>query len=161
MNIIGFNFSKISGERKNNVLGEININNNITIKEVAEAKIGLAGGDRGAVRLHFAFTSDYAPDLATLSMEGDVIILLENKQMLATLDGWNTSKQLSREFAEPVMNHILERSNIQALLLAKDLNLPSPVPLPKVEVNLSGVKETKKAEPAASPMKPASDKKKK
>lgn len=137
MTIVGFNFTKISAERKNAVVGMVNINNSITLKDVAEAKLGLAG-DRGALRMTFAFTSDYTPELATLMMEGDVLMLLEVKQAQSVLDGWKKSKNLPREVAEPLMNHILDRCNIQALLLSKDLNLPSPVQLPKVQFTPAG-----------------------
>jgi len=33
-----------------------------------------------------------------------------------------------------ILNIILTRCNIQALILARDINLPSPIPLPKVKV---------------------------
>jgi hypothetical protein len=137
MSIVGFNFTKISAERKNAVVGTVNINNTITLREVTETKLGL-GGDRGAIRIAFAFGSEYTPELATLQMEGDVLLLLEAKQAQAVVDGWKKSKQLPREVAEPVMNHILDRCNIQALLLSKDLNLPSPVQLPKVQFTPPG-----------------------
>jgi len=135
MSIVGFNFTKISAERKNAVVGVVNINNNITLKELSEAKLGLAG-DRGAIRVSFVFKSDYMPDLATILFEGEVLMLLEAKQQAALLDGWNKSKHIPRDVAEPLMNYILDRCNVQALLMSKDLNLPSPVPLPKVQVSL-------------------------
>lgn len=132
MTIVGFNFTKISAERKNAVVGTVNINNSITLRDVTEAKLGLSN-DRGALRIGFVFTSDYSPELATLQMEGDVIMLFEVKQGQTILENWKKAKNLPREVAEPLMNHILERCNIQALLLAKDLNLPSPVQMPKVQ----------------------------
>jgi hypothetical protein len=137
MSIVGFNFTKISAERKNAVVGMVNINNSITLVDIADAKIGLSG-DRGALRVSFTFTSDYTPELATMTMAGDVLILVDSKTQAGVLESWSKSKQLPREIAEPEMNHILERCNIQALLLSKDLNLPSPVPLPKVQVTMPG-----------------------
>ena len=74
MSIVGFNFTKINAERKRAVLGTVNISNNITLKEVAETKIGIAG-PRGAIRVSFLFRSVYTPDLATLALEGDVLML--------------------------------------------------------------------------------------
>jgi hypothetical protein len=146
MSIVGFNFTKISAERKNSVVGTVNISNNITLREVSEAKLGLAG-DRGAVRVTFTFGSEYTPDLAVLHMEGDVLLLLEVKQAQTVIENWKKSKQLSREIAEPLMNHILDRCNIQALLLSKDLNLPSPVQLPKVQFTPPGQSPEGNAKP--------------
>jgi hypothetical protein len=33
---------------------------------------------------------------------------------------------------ENILNSILTKCNIQALILSQDVNLPSPIPLPKV-----------------------------
>ena len=134
MSIVGFNFTRISAQRKTSVVGQVNINNNITLKDITEAKLGLAG-QRGALRVSFAFKSEYTQDLATLELEGDVLMLVESTKATTILDTWKKNRSVPKEVAEPLMNHILDRCNIQALLLAKDLNLPSPVPLPKVRVD--------------------------
>jgi hypothetical protein len=132
MSIVGFNFTKINAERKNAVVGTVNISNNIAIREITEAKLGLAG--RGALRISFTFKSEYSPNLAQLTFDGDVLVLVDAKQVEELIASWTKSRQVPRQIAEPVMNHILDRCNIQALLVSKDLNLPSPVPLPKVRV---------------------------
>ena len=135
MSIVGFNFTKINAERKQSIVGAVNISNNIQISDVTEAKLGI-GGDRGAIKVTFKFTSDYAPNLALMVFEGDVLYLVEAKQTQEILDGWKKSKNLPPQLAANVMNHVLDRCNIQALLVSKDLNLPSPVPLPKVQMNI-------------------------
>jgi hypothetical protein len=132
MNIVGFNFTKISAERKRTAVGRININNNVTLKEISEAKIGT--GVKGAVRVSFSFSSDYVPDFAKLSLEGDVLVLLEEKKAVEAVEKWGKNKSVEPQLAQAVMNNVLERCNIQALLLAKDLNLPSPVRMPQVQI---------------------------
>jgi hypothetical protein len=86
-------------------------------------------------RSSFAFRSEYQPQLAQFLFEGDVLVLVDAKQQASLIEGWQKSKQLPRQAAEQLINYILDRCNIQALLVSKDLNLPSPVPLPKVQVN--------------------------
>ena len=117
------------------------------LKDVSETKMGLA--TRGALRIQFGFRSEYTPELAVLNMEGEAIMLVDAKQSENILMQFKKSRQMPREIAEPVMNFILDRCNIQALLLAKDLTLPSPVPLPKVRVEgpVAGKTEPKKEEP--------------
>ena len=132
MNIVGFHFTRISAERKRSAVGTININNNIALQDVTEAKMGV--GDRGAVRVSFLFTSKYAPDFATLTLEGDVLVLMETTKAKETIEQWGKGRKLNPALAQVVMNHLLDRCNIQALLLARDLGLPSPVPLPKVQM---------------------------
>lgn len=138
MNIVGFNFTKINAERKRAVVGKININNNISINEMNEAKIGIGSGDRQAVRISFTFASTYTQDMAKLAFDGDLLLLLEKKRAEQLVKEWSDDKKIPDDIAQKVMSHILERCNIQALLVAKDLNLPSPVPLPKIDITQKG-----------------------
>jgi hypothetical protein len=133
MSIVGFNFTKISAERKKSVVGTVNINNNITLKDIQETKMGVA--TKGGIRVSFAFRSEYAPDLAVVQLEGEVMLLVDAKQSDELVGNWAKNRQVHRTVAEPLMNFILDRCNVQALLISKDLNLPSPVPLPKVRVD--------------------------
>jgi hypothetical protein len=147
MSIVGFNFTKINAERKSAVVGQVNITNNIGITDISAVKMGL-GGDRAALKVSFNFVSEYA-QFATLQLSGDVILLTNQKTQEDILDKWTKSRQFPPTIAEPVMNHILDRCNVQALLLSKDLNLPSPVPLPKVKVTLPASAPAKETKPEA------------
>lgn len=151
MNIVGFNFSKISAERKKAVVGSIRINNNVAIKEVREAKIGL--GDRGALGVSFQFKTQYTPDFAELTMEGDLVLLGSQNETKAALEQWEKEKRLAPATAASVMNYILDRCSIQALLLSKDLNLPPPVRLPKVNVGTPSAPEAPVKTTKVSPKK--------
>ncbi|MBR9701252.1 hypothetical protein GOV11_05295 [Candidatus Woesearchaeota archaeon] len=136
MNIVGFNFTKIFAERRKAAVGKINITNNISLRDVKETKIGL-GGNRAAISVLWAFQSKYGPDVADVKMEGEVLILEDPKKAEELIKEWKTNKRLPPALAQTVMNHVLDRCNIQSLLLSKDLNLPSPVPLPKVKVGVA------------------------
>ncbi|MDD9954158.1 MAG: hypothetical protein OXR66_07545 [Candidatus Woesearchaeota archaeon] len=132
MNIVGFNFSKLSAERKKAVVGQVNIKNNITINDVKQAKLGMGVG-QGAVSIKFVFVNEYEPDMALMKMEGEILILSEEKQTKAIMKKWKEGNKMLPEVGQMVMNQILNRCNIQALLFSKDLNLPSPVPMPRVK----------------------------
>ena len=47
--------------------------------------------------------------------------------------GWKKNKQVPKETMTEVLNTILARCNVSALMLSRDVNLPPPIPLPKVE----------------------------
>ncbi len=136
MNIVGFHFTKISAERKRTAVGQININNNVSIKDITEAKIGV--GDRGAIRVSFLFSSKYGADFAALTLEGDIVLLADASKTKSIIDDWAKSKKLDQQLAQVAMSALLDRCNIQALLIARDLGLPSPVPLPKVNFQQTG-----------------------
>lgn len=154
MNIVGFNFTKIAAERRKAVTGKINVNNNIALNDVREAKIGL-GSDRSAVRIRFVYRSEFQPGIAVMQMEGDVLVLEEKKRAEGLLKVWEKEKKLDPEVAQRVVNHVIERCSIQALLLAKDLNLPSPVRMPRSQLAPS----PKAQEPAKETGKTAAKKK--
>jgi hypothetical protein len=158
MNIVGFNFTKISAERKRAMAGTVNINNNISLTDITEAKIGIGQGERSAVRVSFSFKSEYTPEMALIALQGELLLLIESKRAAEILKNWKDKHQLPKDVAQVVMNHVLERCNIQALLFAKDLNLPSPVPLPKVSI---GAPAQMKAQPKASAKDAPKEKKKK
>ena len=144
MNIVGFNFTKIVAERQRSMVGQVKINNNIHLLGLSEAKIGIGEGAKQALKMTFSFTSEYEPKMAILRMDGDVLILLDKKNAQKVLADWEKDKKLPPGVASRTMNYILEKCNIQGLLLAKDLNLPSPVPLPRVNVKQPIKKVAKK-----------------
>lgn len=135
MNIVGFNFTKISAERSKAVVGSVRISNNIHLRDVKDAKIGM--GERGAVSISFVFQTQYQPDFATIAFEGDVLGLVDQKTASTLVEKWKKDKRLSPEMTQGILNYILDRCAIQALLVSKDLGLPSPVPLPKVNFGQS------------------------
>ena len=43
-------------------------------------------------------------------------------------------KKLNKDVAEKIINNILTKCNIQSIILSNTVNLPPPVPMPKVNV---------------------------
>ncbi|MBI2658792.1 hypothetical protein HYX05_01665 [Candidatus Woesearchaeota archaeon] len=54
--IVGFGFTKLSAERKEAAKGKIDINNNVTIKNVEEADISLGKDKQNVAKFMFEFT---------------------------------------------------------------------------------------------------------
>lgn len=132
MSIVGFNFNKIMVEKKTMKEGKVNINNNVTIKEVESADLSLGKAKQDGVRFVFEFTSMYEPDFASMTLAGDVLFIDSEKNVKTILEDWKKKKTVPNEVMADVLNSILNRCNIQALVLARDVNLPSPIPLPKL-----------------------------
>jgi len=137
MTIIGFNFTRIIAERAPRASAKLQITNNIALKNVQASPIG-ADETKSTVRVGFHFESLYQPNIARIMLDGDVLLLLEKKIADEFVKGYNEKKQVPVAAMQQALNHVLDRCNIQALLLAKDLNLPSPIPLPKVNVQTPG-----------------------
>ena len=134
MSVIGFNFNKISVERLGSKKGKLTISNNVGISDVAEAKVPFSNEKTKCVKVDFKFESKYEPKVAQMSFEGDILYMVPVEAADKLLKEWNENKALVDDLVQPIMNAILSRANVEALLLSKELGLPSPIPLPKVNV---------------------------
>lgn len=136
MTVIGFNFNKILVERKGNKTGKLTISNNVSVNDVTEAKIPFSGDKAKCVKFDFSFDSKYEPDIATIHLSGDLLYMFPQDVAEKVLTEWKKNKKLDQDVVSAVMNTVLNRCNIEALILSRELNLPSPIPLPKVNVNV-------------------------
>jgi|TARA_Y100000310_G_scaffold340439_1_gene436231 hypothetical protein len=132
--IVGFNFNKISAEKNESVKGKIDVNNNVSIKEVQEASFSLGKKDQNGVRFVFEFTSKYEPEVGLIKFEGDVLYVDNEKAIKEIVDSWKKDKKLKKEIMGGILNTVLTKSNVQALILSQQINLPPPIPMPKVNI---------------------------
>ncbi len=134
MTIIGFSFRKILAEKNLSATGKINISNNVSVKKVEEAFIPVGTGKQKALKFSYEYITKYEPEFGTINIEGDVLYLSSEDTVEKTLKEWKKNKKVDKEILTPVLNTILTRCSIKGLLMSQDLNLPSPLQLPRVTV---------------------------
>jgi hypothetical protein len=132
MKIIGFNFSKIHAEKSDKAFEKINIKTNIDISEITEVKSDIFDKKESLVGTRFEFKVDYEPEYAQISFNGFVLFSLEKKEADEVLKLWK-DKKISENFKVVLFNAILKKSNLKALQLEEELNLPLHIPLPSVK----------------------------
>ena len=133
MPIVGVNFTKIHAERSGSLDGKININNNVSLKDVKRADIDLGKSKQASLRFEFEFTAKYEPKSGEILLTGDVL-MIDNEQAVADIEaGWKKSKTIPKELTATLMNSILNKCNVEAIILSRDIGLPSPIPLPKLD----------------------------
>jgi len=133
MRIIGFDLNKINIERTGNVKGEIKINNNVAIKEIDKIAVPIKRENQEGLRFGFEFTSNYEPKLGHILINGNVVIVEDKEKAEDILKQWKKDKKAESEVMGSVLNTVLEKCNIEALILSRDVNLPPSIPLPKVK----------------------------
>jgi hypothetical protein len=133
MAIVGFSFTKVFAEKKNAVRGRVNINNNVVILGVEDANLTMAQGKKG-VRIRFLTEAKYEPNVGHITFEGEVILLEDAKAAEDIILHWSKDRSLPTALVPVVLNHVLDHSNVEALILARDMNLPAPIPLPKANL---------------------------
>ncbi|TAL54304.1 MAG: hypothetical protein EPN86_03970 [Nanoarchaeota archaeon] len=132
MGIIGFNFLKMNAERLNPPAGKIQISNNASIKEVTEAEFNFGKSKQPGVRFTFQFTSQYAPQIANIELTGEVLYTAEQKKCKEVVSSWKKKAKLPPDVITDVLNTIMTKCNVEALLMSRELNLPPPIQLPRI-----------------------------
>lgn len=134
MTVIGFSFTKMLIEKKSPMKGKVSINNNVGINHVEETKLNMKT-DKKALKMNFEFSSAYEPKIGDIRLEGEVVYLEDKKKADEIVKNWKKNKKIEKEVMTAVLNNVLAKCNVQALILSKDMNLPPPIPLPKVGEN--------------------------
>jgi len=149
MAIVGFEFTKIHVQKQETAQGKINISNNVGITDIRKADLELGKTKQNAIKFVFEYRSLYEPNFARIELEGTILYLTDEKSAKEILDGWDNEKKMSKDVAEKIINTILTKANIQSIILSNTVNLPPPVPMPKVNVTAAvpqAPKEEKKKE---------------
>ncbi len=134
MPIVGFSFTKTVAEKKTDIREKINISNNITITQVEESPLPFGIQKQEGLKIYFQFISSFEPAVGTIELNGNLLYLGEAKQLKDVVKNWNKDKKLPTEIMKHVLSAVMNKCNIQALILSKDVGLPPPVPLPQVNV---------------------------
>ena len=129
MRIIGFNFNKISIERKKKDSGKINIKTEIDVPEIKEVKSSIIKTGEIIVEVMFDYKIKYEPDFAEVSLAGNILITLEPKIAKDVLKQWK-KKKIHEDFRIFLFNIILKKAALKALELEDELNLPLHMPMP-------------------------------
>lgn len=132
--IVGFGFTKLSAQKNERAKGNIEINNNVAIKDVQEDSFSLGKDVQNVIKFIFEFASKYGPNVGDIIFEGELLYLEEPKKSKEILSSWKKDKKIPKELMENLLNTILTKCNVEALILSQQVNLPPPIPLPKVQV---------------------------
>ncbi len=129
MRLIGFNFTKISIKKLSNELKDLKINTNININSIEKASTDMIKIKEDILGLKFEYELDYNPNIAKIEIEGNALLAIDPKTSKEILKTWE-DKKLPDEFRVSILNIIYKKSNIKAIELEEEMNLPIHVPMP-------------------------------
>lgn len=132
--IVGFGFTKLSAEKKEAAKGKIDINNNVSIKDIKEDSFSFGSNKQNVIKFIFEFTSKYEPSVGSILFEGELLYMEDPKKTKEILASWKKDKKVPKELMAGLLNTILTKCNVQALILSQEINLPPPIPMPKVQI---------------------------
>ena len=132
MTIVKINLHKVHAERDLDAKGgQIKINNNVSVKNVEDMSFAVEG--KKGLKFTFAFNCNYEPNLGKIDVEGQVLYVGEEAKISEIKETWDKDKKIPMEIMEQIVNAALHKGNIQAIKISEEVNLPSPLPLPKVQ----------------------------
>jgi hypothetical protein len=132
MRIMGFNFSKISIEKFSDKLEKLKIKTNIDISDIKPLENNFIKTDESLLAVKFIYIVDYEPGFAKIELSGTILFEIESKIATEILNNWK-DKNIPEEFKLTLFNLILRKSNVKALQLEDDLNLPLHISLPSLK----------------------------
>lgn len=132
MAVIGFNFDKISVEKKNPIKGSVSVKNDISIVNVVKDSLVMGPKKENILRFDFEFSADYQPDIGRIDIEGNLIFTEKPGEIEKILASWKKDKTIPTDLMTQLVNIAIMRSNIKAFSLAQDVNLPTHIRLPTI-----------------------------
>lgn len=134
MAIIGFSFNKFDCERKGAAKGGLEINHSLKVDNITKTPLTVGGSKTDVVKIDFSFDILYGSSVGKISISGDVIYTDTPEIVDETVKMWEADKKLASQVSEHVHKFIYNKAIIKALDLSDALNMPAPIPLPKVKV---------------------------
>lgn len=107
------------GEKKKNI--KINHNSSVTKINKIDSKTN---------QVDFRFTANYS-GMGVIKIEGSLIFIGEHPDLA---ENWRKKNEMPNEAAKEIHTTIINNCIPQSVTIAKDLNLPPPIPLPKVNM---------------------------
>ncbi|MEM4357963.1 MAG: hypothetical protein QW244_01240 [Candidatus Pacearchaeota archaeon] len=125
MPILNIYFNKISANREK-VIKTKKVSVTLTLKDPEESDTKLE--DKKILIFPFDFEVNYEKE-AKISISGYLTYLEEKERANEILKNWKKEKEL----AKIIYNFVLTKSNLKALLIEDQLNLPLHIPMPRIK----------------------------
>lgn len=132
MKIMGFNFTKINVEKFSDKAEDLKLTTNINIEDLKEVKTASFKIKEDIIAVKFMYSINYEPQYAKIEMVGNVVFGVEPKQAREILKQWK-DKKTPEEFRMLLFNTILRKTNIKALQLEEEMNLPLHMSMPSLK----------------------------
>jgi len=136
MQIIGFNFTKMSAEKLTQ-FKRANITNDVRFINIEKEQLDLLTKEAEAVRISFSYALRYEdPEkketkTGEVSFEGNLILSMTKEELKQTMKTWK-KKQVPSFLQMPLLNTILHKCTPKAAYLQDEISLPSHLPVPRV-----------------------------
>ena len=134
MGVLGVNFNKINLEKTGNVKSKITIRNNVIITDVTKGDINIGNKKQSLLKVGFEFTCIYSPKIAKIKLNGDLLVIEKSERIDELVKKWKKDKKLPKDVMASLLTSVIQKASIEALILSREVGLPAPIQLPKVNI---------------------------
>jgi hypothetical protein len=130
MAIVGLSFKSIEARKEpEEIRSEIKVNSVPRINSLKQIRVPTIG--REVLSLDFEFATTYDPKVGEIKIGGELLYMAkDNKEVLAK---WEKEKKLPETASLEILNYLFRRCLIKVSVIAEDLQLPPPIPMPKIK----------------------------
>lgn len=131
MPVIGIRMDKIEAERKENVKieGQIRILPVPRIVQVQEVQVPGPTGKVNIVEVSFEYVTNYDPPVGEMKVNGTIMFQEAENVRKQLIDTWKEKRQLNPDLGKEIIYRMTQQAFLVMMNLARELNLPSPMPL--------------------------------
>ncbi len=151
MALVGFSFTKIVAEKKPVTEHNVKVDSNVSVNTVTE--LNISDAKKSLLKFEFTFLCKYEPGVGSIEFSGEMVEIYDKEFGVRVVESWGKDKKLPKEILASIFNTILTRSNIEAIVISREIGLPSPLQMPKLEVKavekINDAKGTVKADAKA------------
>ncbi|RZN47090.1 hypothetical protein EF808_04630 [archaeon] len=131
MAIVGVRIDKIEASRNNQtkVDGSVRIGSSPRILSITENQVPSATGKMNVLEVGFEYFINYDPALGSIRIDGAVLAQEKDERKKKVLNDWKSERKLPQDFSTEILKQLTQRSMLISMLLAREMGLPSPLPL--------------------------------
>lgn len=139
MPIMGINITKISMEKGKPPVAQVEVDLTPRVNGIRLGELRTPTGKINGIEVLFEYGVTYKPDVAKAHIEGVVFYLPKNRDNIdRILDEWENEKKLDPNMFAEIVNAVTMEVMPFLMLLSKELRLPYPIPVPRVNVTAKG-----------------------
>ena len=150
MRVLGVVFEKFEAERNISFEEQFppvkSVGNNVRVKSIQETSIPTPTGNFRALKTGFTFQCIYDPNVASIRIEGYVLLEASREEEQKMMSSWRSKGDLPQEFAPLLIGPIILKCIVKAAGLSDDLQVPPPIPPPPMPKPQTKGKDEKEGE---------------
>ncbi len=137
MQVIGFNLTKILGEKTEHA-PKLNVNAEIQFINLEKQKVDILK-DSEAIKLSFKHGLNYkkqdnkGKDIGEIIFEGNISLSVDKEESKEIMKSWK-KKQLPQNATIFLYNFILKKCAPRSLAMQEELGLPSHIKIPRLDI---------------------------